>query len=237
VTQTESADTPGLITYAIGDVHGCLDRLTILVDLCVSHCAGRPMRLVFLGDYIDRGPDSRGVIDRLRKLQSELPGVICLRGNHEALLLEAFETGDEGLWLLNGAVQTLKSYGVTEAAALPRDHVDWIASLPLFFDDGRRFFVHAGVNPAVALDRQDERDMLWIREPFLSSKQDYGRLIVHGHTPLQSVEPDLRRNRLNLDTAAVYGGRLTAAAFSAEKSWPLAFLNDAQASSTLPAEA
>lgn len=237
MAQTASTDMPGLITYAIGDVHGCLDRLTALVDLCMRHCGGRPMRLVFLGDYIDRGPDSRGVIDRLRSLQNDMPGtVVCLRGNHEALLLEAIETDDDGLWLLNGAAQTLKSYGVTEMAALPRDHVDWIAALPLFFDDGRRFFVHAGVNPAVALDRQDERDLLWIREPFLSSDRDYGRLIVHGHTPLQTARPDLHRNRLNLDTAAVYGGRLTAAAFSADKTWPLAFLNDAQTPPDLAAD-
>jgi serine/threonine protein phosphatase 1 len=229
VTQTQSTDTPGLITYTIGDVHGCLDRLTVLVDLCMSHCDGRPMRLVFLGDYIDRGPDSRGVIDRLRRLQSEMPDVVSLRGNHEALLLEALATDDEGLWLLNGAVQTLKSYRVMEAAALPRDHVDWIAALPLSFDDGRRFFVHAGVNPLIALDRQGEEDLLWIREPFLSSNRDYGRLIVHGHTPLQTARPDLHRNRLNLDTAAVYGGLLTAAVFNADKAWPMAFLNDAQA--------
>ena len=237
--QGDPAETtpPDLITYAIGDVHGCLDRLTALLDLCVKHCAGRPMRLVFLGDYIDRGPDSRGVIDRLRTLQNDRPGaVICLRGNHEALLLEAVETGDEGLWLLNGAAQTLMSFGVTEAAALPRDHVDWIAALPLFFDDGRRFFAHAGVNPDVPLDRQSENDLLWIREPFLSSDRDYGRLIVHGHTPIETARPDLRRNRLNIDTAAVYGGRLTAAVFSGNKTWPLAFLNDAQATLRSPAD-
>jgi serine/threonine protein phosphatase 1 len=236
MTQTDSSATPGLITYAIGDVHGCLDQLTALLDLCMRHCAGRPMRLVFLGDYIDRGPDSRGVIDRLRSLQDEMPGaVVCLRGNHEALLLEALETDDEGLWLLNGAVQTLTSYGVADMAALPRDHVDWIAALPFFFDDGRRFFVHAGVNPAIPLESQSEHDMLWIREPFLSDDRDYGRLIVHGHTPLRTARPDLHRNRLNLDTAAVYGGRLTAAVFTGEKTRPLAFLNDAQAPSELPA--
>ena len=237
MTQSDSAETPGLMTYAIGDVHGCLDQLTALIDLCMKHCAGRPMRLVFLGDYIDRGPDSRGVIERLRTLQSEMPDVVCLRGNHEALLLEAFETDDEGLWLLNGAAQTLLSYGVTEAAALPRDHVDWIAALPFYFDDGTRFFVHAGVNPAMPLDRQSEQDMLWIREPFLSSDRDYGRFIVHGHTPMKTARPDLRRNRLNLDTAAVYGGRLTAAVFSGDKAWPRAFLHDAQTASELPAEA
>src|SRR5215510_8053490 len=95
-------------------------------------------------------------------------------------------TGDDALWLLNGAAQTLASYGVADWAGLPAAHVDWIASLPLCFDDGRRYFVHAGINPAVPLDRQTERDQLWIREPFLSDPRDFGRLIVHGHTPLPS---------------------------------------------------
>lgn len=228
MTTGDSIDTPpGLITYAIGDVHGCVGKLEPLLERCIKHCAGRPMRIVFVGDYIDRGPDSRGVIDRIRKLQSEMPGeVIGLRGNHEALLIDAVKTGDEGLWHRNGGVQTLVSYGVAQASALPRDHLDWIASLRVFLDDGRRFFVHAGVNPAAALDHQSERDLVWIREPFLSSQRDYGRLIVHGHTPLSEGRPDLRRNRLNIDTAAVYGGPLTAAVFSAEKTWPIAFLTD-----------
>lgn len=233
MTTGDSTDTPpGLITYAIGDVHGCVGKLEPLLERCMKHCAGRPMRLVFVGDYIDRGPDSRGVIDRVRRVQSEMPGeVVCLRGNHEALLIDAVKTGDEGLWLRNGGVQTLVSYGVAQASALPRDHLDWIASLRLFVDDGRRFFVHAGVNPATPLDHQSERDLVWIREPFLSSDRNYGRLIVHGHTPLPGGRPDLRRNRLNIDTAAVYGGPLTAAAFSGEKTWPIAFMTDVQSAS------
>lgn len=230
MAQADSAQETGLLTYAIGDVHGCLDKLVALLDRCMAHSGGRPMRLVFLGDYIDRGPDSRGVIELLRKVQIEMPdAVTCLRGNHEALLIEAGKTGDNGLWLLNGGGQTLASYGTSDVAGLPRDHLDWIAALPLFFDDGRRFFVHAGVNPAVPLDQQSEEDLLWIREPFFASDRDYGRLIVHGHTPLRSGRPDLRRNRLNLDTGAVYGGPLTAAVFTEGKTWPVAFINHVQA--------
>ena len=103
-------------------------------------------------------------------------------------------------------------------------HVDWLRALPLSYDDGRRFFVHAGVNPGAPLDAQDDFDLLWIREPFLSHGGDYGRLIVHGHTPLADGIPDLRGNRLNLDTGAVFGGPLTAAVFDDAQTEPIGFL-------------
>ena len=116
--------------------------------------------------------------------------------------------------------------GIEHPSELPPQHFDWIAALPLAFDDGRRTFVHAGVDPARPLDRQSEHDLVWIREPFLSSARDYGRLIVHGHTPLTSGFPDVRPNRLNIDTAAVYGGPLTAAVFTDDATGPVAFLTD-----------
>jgi serine/threonine protein phosphatase 1 len=109
---------------------------------------------------------------------------------------------------------------------MPPGHIDWIAARPLSFDDGRRLFVHAGINPSAPLDRQVEPDLLWIREPFLSSRRDYGRLIVHGHTPLTTGVPDLRVNRLNIDTAAVFGGPLTAAVFDDQRTEPIGFLTD-----------
>ena len=121
-------------------------------------------------------------------------------------------------------MQTLQSYGVADARELPPQHVDWLRALPLSHDDGRRFFVHAGVDPRRPLDAQREHDLLWIREPFLSDERDYGRLIVHGHTPIRSGGPDLRSNRLDLDTAAGYGGPLTAAVFSDDATMPLQFL-------------
>jgi serine/threonine protein phosphatase 1 len=222
-------DQEGLLTYAIGDVHGCRDKLVHLLYFCARHRAGRPARFVFVGDYIDRGPDSRGVIEILIKMQREMPGqVICLRGNHEALMLNAMGWQEtEGLlWASQGGARTLLSYGVKQPAELPAKHLDWFAALPLSFDDGRRFFVHAGVNPSLSLDQQAEIDLLWIREPFLSSDQDYGRLIVHGHTPLSSPVPELRPNRLNLDTGAVYGGPLTAAVFNEHAILPTAVIND-----------
>jgi diadenosine tetraphosphatase ApaH/serine/threonine PP2A family protein phosphatase len=127
-------------------------------------------------------------------------------------------------WLAQGGLATLGSYGATGVGELPREHVDWLRALRLSYDDGRRFFVHAGIDPQKPLDAQGEDDMLWIREPFLSDARDYGRLIVHGHTPVESDMPDLRSNRLNLDTWAVFGGPLTAAVFAAAQTQPIAFL-------------
>jgi serine/threonine protein phosphatase 1 len=216
-------------TYAIGDVHGCLDKLIGLMALCYADADKRPAKFIFLGDYIDRGPHSRGVVEFLMSLQQDRPDdVICLMGNHEDMLLAAIDAPNwEESWLRNGGLQTLQSYGKATVANIPQDHINWIRDLPKFHDDGQRFFVHAGVHPDRPLDRQDEHDFLWIREPFLSSTKDFGRLIVHGHTPLKTGRPDIRPNRLNLDTSAVYGGPLTAAAFEGHRTTSKAFLSSA----------
>ena len=218
-----------MLTYAIGDVHGCLDKLLRLLDLCDRHRGSRAARYIFLGDYIDRGHDSCGTVSALMNLQRDRPKeVVCLCGNHEQMMLSAAAFGGEEslLWQMQGGAQTLESYGRKFAHELPIEHHAWISSLPMWFDDGRRYFVHAGVNPSVALDQQAPDDLLWIREPFLSSTNDYGRLIVHGHTPLESGVPELRSNRLNLDTAAVFGGPLSAALFDENQTNPILFLND-----------
>jgi serine/threonine protein phosphatase 1 len=215
-----------LLTYAVGDIHGSLDKLKALVEACREHANGQAFRFVFLGDYIDRGPDSAGVLRFMMSLQADLPKqIIALKGNHEAWAVSLLNgTTELTPWLRNGGAETLQSYGVKDIGDLPRAHLDWMRSLRLFFDDGRRFFVHAGVNPGKPLDAQDEQEMLWIRMPFLTNNRDYGRLIVHGHTPLENSKPELRINRLNLDTAAAFGGPLTAAVFDDERTEPLSFL-------------
>jgi serine/threonine protein phosphatase 1 len=225
------------LTYAVGDIHGALHKLESLVAQCRAHGdrdgghdggAGAP-KFVFVGDYIDRGPQSSGVIRYLIELAHEMPGdVVTLMGNHEAMLLAIIDGAIEPEdWLGQGGKETLQSYGVTDARDLPREHVDWLRRLRFSHDDGKRFFVHAGIDPARPLDAQDEHDLLWIREPFLSYRGDYGRLVVHGHTPIAAGVPELRSNRLGLDTGAGYGRPLTAAVFSDEVTPPLGFLTAA----------
>jgi serine/threonine protein phosphatase 1 len=220
-----SPRTGGLVC-AVGDVHGSLAKLRELVERCEKFAAGAPLSFVFLGDYIDRGPDSAGVVRYLMELQA-LRGerLIALRGNHESVLLDVCDgVCPPDVWLSQGGDATLRSYRAARAQDLPATVLNWFRSLPLSHDDGRRFFVHAGVNPMLPLQAQEERDLIWIREPFLSARRDYGRLIVHGHTPLKSGEADLRANRLNLDTGAVFGGPLTAALFADGRTEPVSFI-------------
>ena len=198
-----------------------------MVDQCHEDAKGLPAKMVFLGDYIDRGPSSLGVLRFLMKLQSsEASKVICLKGNHEELALAAVKGGIyERHWLRNGGRETLSSYGISVATQLPQQHLDWMGSLPTHHDDGLRLFVHAGIDPSRRFDQQDEHDLLWIREPFLSDARYYARLVVHGHTPTRHGAPDQLPNRLNIDTGAVYGGPLTAAVFDAQQVAPIKFLH------------
>ena len=215
-----------MLALAIGDTHGCLDQLTRLLDDCRRFAKGQQTTFIFLGDYIDRGPDSRGVIQTIIDMQAVDPDrVIALAGNHEDLLLASLTSHDAiGRWLANSGGATLRSYGVTSPKDLPADHLAWIRNLPTHHDDGQRFFVHAGIRPGVPLDQQTREDMLWIREPFLSADVDHGRLIVHGHTPQRDGKPDIHPNRVNLDTGAVFGRKLTAAVFSDSERMPVEFL-------------
>jgi serine/threonine protein phosphatase 1 len=214
-----------MLTFAVGDIHGQKDKLLSLLAHCEDYSAEVKTRFVFIGDYIDRGPDSNGVIDILIRLQQSSKEVICLRGNHEAALLEVLDGGPSYRFLLMGGDATLASYGVQKARDIPAAHLEWMKSLPYYYEDDLRLFVHAGVDLGRQLGKQSENDLLWIREPFLSDLRQYDRLIVHGHTPLRSFMPEVKSNRINIDTAAAYGGPITAAVFRDDSSYPFQFIN------------
>ena len=224
-----SADATSPLTFAVGDVHGCLDKLQRLFAACEAYAGARPTRYVFLGDYIDRGPQSRGVVELLIGRQAARPGtIVCLRGNHEQMAIDAHGSDRAvPLWLANNGASTLRNYG----GPISPEHLAWLSALPFCHDDGLRFFVHAGVDLDVPLAAQEPEVMLWMREPFLTycDEVDCGRFIVHGHTPLRTGAPDLRRRRLNLDTAAVMGGPISAAVFDDTQAQPLGFLSDRDA--------
>jgi len=233
-TATPGASVPpGTRIYAIGDIHGCGDRLRALHDLILADServaarSGAAERTVaiYLGDYVDRGVESREVVDVL--LSKPLPGFDCvyLKGNHEDFLLRFLERGEDSApWLLNGGDATLRSYGVDPyaggrdpgprglraalAAAMPEAHLRFFCGLRLSHVEGDYLFVHAGLRPGIALGEQDPEDLLWIRTPFLDSRADHGKIVVHGHTP--TSVPEVRDNRIGIDTGAVYGGPLTA---------------------------
>jgi serine/threonine protein phosphatase 1 len=217
------------LVYAIGDIHGLLQQLRALLSLCERHADGRAATFVFLGDYIDRGPDSRGVVEALIDLQAQQRNrVIALKGNHESVAVDIVDgETDPALWLREGGTATLRSYGIDDVRDLPREHLAWLRALPLRHDDGTRLFVHAGVDPDKPLGAQSDHDLIWIRKPFLSDARDHGRLIVHGHTPQSDGMPDFRGNRLNLDTGAVFGRALTAAVFRSARRDPLGYLQAA----------
>ena len=236
-----TARTPdGTLIYAIGDIHGQLHLLDALLariggDAACTEGARRRV-LVFVGDYVDRGPDAAGVIERV---SARLPGGFeahCLMGNHEAILLEFLERPETLThWLANGGRATLASYGVNPpeldassrdvaacrdafAAALPLAHLAFLKALEPVFSLGGYLFVHAGIRPGVALEDQALRDLLWIREDFLDSGDDFGAVVVHGHTPVR--EPVVKPNRIDIDTGARVHGRLTALRlFGAERSF------------------
>lgn len=212
--------------YAVGDVHGRADLLTEVFARIDEDCRAFPTRnplQIYLGDYVDRGPHSREVIDLLIMRQQK-HDVVCLKGNHEVLALQFLD--DPGIlsqWKNLGGDATLRSYGVSlargadprsqrEAAmafhqALSEKHRAFMQGLPLSFTCGDFFFVHAGVRPGVSLDKQSPSDLLWIREEFLLSQESFGKIVVHGHTPVGA--PDVQPNRINIDTGAYATGRLT----------------------------
>jgi len=187
---------------AIGDIHGMNKALEALLLRLPPQG-----EVIFLGDYIDRGPETKSVIDRLLHLRENRP-CIFLRGNHEAMMLATL-TGRSDAdtdWLRNGGLQTLESYQGRPSDA----HIAFLRHTLPFYETEDYIFVHAGLMPGIPLAATGPDVYLWIRESFLTASYDWGRLVVHGHTPLIGGIPDIRPNRINIDTAAVYGGTLTA---------------------------
>ena len=194
-------------TFAIGDIHGCIDPLDRMLDRIEAYASEGTV--VFLGDYVDRGPDSKGVLDRIIDGTSERWRWICLKGNHEDMMVAAYADRDSrDLWISNGGLETEMSY---DGRVLP-EHLQWAADRPLMHVDQHRIFVHAGVVPEFPLERQTKRDLLWLRFPPGQSGDYWGKHLVHGHTPSES-NPMTIGNRTNLDSACVFGGRLSCAVF------------------------
>lgn len=218
----------GRRVYAIGDIHGCAEQLAHLHAMIRADLAERPtesVALVHIGDYVDRGPDTAGVIAHL-VAGPPVPGatVVNLLGNHEHTMIEAL-SGDRAAatdWLFAGGRSSLESYGVdpdspreTWAAAVPDSHQAFLRGLTLMHREGGYAFVHGGVRPGVPLDQQARDDLLRLRAAFLYSERDFGAVVVHGHTPVKA--PVVKHNRIAIDTGAVFGGPLTCVVLEADR--------------------
>lgn len=192
--------------FAIGDIHGCLAKLEEMISLIKVDPVNDT--LVFLGDYIDRGPDARGVVELILHLKRNIVNVICLMGNHEQLFLNYLENRDKELFLINGGMSTLLSYGLTgRDMDIPEIHMQFFTTLYPYYETDDYIFVHAGLKPGIPLEQQDRNDILWIRNEFITSPYDFGKIVVFGHTPLSL--PLIDTNKIGIDTGAVYGGKLT----------------------------
>lgn len=226
--------------YVVGDIHGQLDDLERVLALIVED-GGAAARIVFLGDYVDRGPDSKGVVQRLME-GTETFGWTCLKGNHDRYLTRFYDhvadfdpntrTGLSWLNPILGGDKTLLSYGVDAAegmdltpmhsaaqAAVPVSHIEFLRTRPIYHETEHLICVHAGLRPGIALPMQKEDDLLWIRDGFLDHTGDFGKLVVHGHTALK--HPQHEGNRVNLDGGAGYFRPLHVAVFEDSNCWLL----------------
>ena len=218
----------GTRIYVVGDIHGRSDLLTRIHEAIRIDVRDRPTSLkrtvVYLGDYVDRGPGSFNVLETLIRTPLEGMKSVYLKGNHEDMMLRFIGGDNAPHWLHNGGDATLASYGITASRmtpdasnmealrrrlqdAMPAVHGAFLESLRLFYVAGDYLFVHAGIRPGVPLDAQRPADLLWIRDPFLMSKNEFGKCVVHGHTICPV--PEVRLNRIGIDTGAFYSGRLT----------------------------
>ncbi|UYY57048.1 metallophosphoesterase family protein [Sphingomonas sp. S2-65] len=234
--RSRRARTAGQRLIAIGDVHGRWDLLDALLKAIEQHIATTPevpSRLIILGDFIDRGPDSARVLRFLRSVTRQSERATVLLGNHEQALLHTIEgdTAAQRLWLAHGAAATLASFdtpppqqhefgpafAVRAAQAIGPETIDWLRDLPLSLRIGDYFFCHAGVRPGRKLDRQSGEDLLWIREAFLADQRSYGAIVVHGHSIVGEAE--IRHNRIAVDTGAYRTGLLSAVILDEPRNW------------------
>jgi serine/threonine protein phosphatase 1 len=203
--------------FAIGDIHGCHDALLELLDRIPLDWSRD--QLVFMGDYIDRGPKSFEVVEHLIGLKSVHPGIVFLKGNHEQMLADYLSGRDRMTYLYNGGQQTLESYmkhaGPAVRYPIPDPHLRFFESLVLFHETENYIFVHAGLRPDVPLDQQGPEDLLWIREKFIYVTRSFGKRVVFGHTPFD--EPLVEPNKIGIDTGAVFGNKLTCLQLPEEK--------------------
>ncbi len=226
--------------YAIGDVHGRLDLLEQLFTIIQRDNAERPsasVTILMLGDLIDRGPSSAELIARCKAMSEQSKRFIILKGNHEAMMVDALHGSFPalGLWLKQGGGAALVSWGVPQdlielgptedllifaRSVIPPEHVAWLSGLPLTHRLGNCLFVHAGLRPGVSLARQDPRDLLWIRGDFTDSTADLAFVVIHGHSVRQAA-PELRFGRLGIDTGAYRTGRLTAVGLENNDLWTM----------------
>ena len=205
--------------YAIGDIHGCLNHLINLLNLVNPDLAQH--QLVFVGDYVDRGPNSKGVVDYIIDLKKKYnpENIICLMGNHERMFLDFLQGREEMFFLLNGGTATAVSYWGDQwerrERRLPDGHKLFFETLKLYYETENFIFVHGGLRPGLPLAAQKEEDLLWIRKEFIISEFDFGRRVIFGHTPVRA--PLLLPNKIGIDTGAVYGNKLTCVLLPEEK--------------------
>ncbi len=195
-------------TFAIGDIHGCVGPLKRMLSRVEAYAPEGT--IVFLGDYVDRGPDSKGVIDMLMEAAPAGWRWIALKGNHEDMMVGACDgTRDESWWLKNGGIETRMSFG----GDIPSDCLDWARALPLYYQDEHRIFVHGGVREGVYFEEQSPDDFMWTRFAPGYSSEYWGKHLVHGHTP-SPKNPLTTGNRTNLDSGCVFGQKLSCAVFN-----------------------
>ena len=197
--------------FAIGDIHGCLDKLRKLLGLIDVDWENDTV--VFMGDYIDRGPDSKRVVDYVLELRKKHEQVVCLKGNHEWMFLNYLDHREEHIYLTNGGRDTLQSYGISpdeqdRRAKLPPMHLQFFETLLPCYETENYVFAHAGVRPGIPMGLQDPYDLIWIRHEFFMSDHGLKKTVVFGHTPFKG-EPFVGEKMIGIDTGAVYGGMLT----------------------------